>query len=185
MDVVDPHQVKLETLKDWVFEFAKSLGKSKPPQVCIGPVLCYLPLENAIVVPSAMLCVDVRLLRLAIAHECGHYNRRWISMFAKSDMAKLAEEALADKVSLALTGESPDILRQSIKATAQYEFTGNATELDTYIDDRLSVLDHADKLHTLTRPNVFASSLKAISGLVFDIGIIAVLVVVAVHYWPF
>ncbi|HEY0820812.1 MAG TPA: hypothetical protein VGD46_18635 [Rhizobacter sp.] len=62
-----------------------------------------------------------RWLRIAVAHECGHFQRRWISLFARSELARLHEEVQADRVALQLTGATLDELDAAVRAIAQFE----------------------------------------------------------------
>lgn len=81
---------KIHLVQSWVDEFADALGKKKPPAVRITEKnLYYAPLSNHLCVPTRLLMeLDDPLLRIVVAHECGHYNRRWVSLLAWTPMAR-------------------------------------------------------------------------------------------------
>jgi len=134
---------KIKTVQLWVNEFAKTLGKRRTPKARITDgVLYYAPWSNVIAVPVTMLLeADVRLLRIAIAHECGHFNRRWISLLSRTDFARLCEEIQADRVAMALTGASLDDLDAVIRHLADYEEPWPSGALETYIAHRRTLLE--------------------------------------------
>ena len=137
---------KIHHVQSWVDEFADALGKKSPPAVRITEKnLYYAPLSNHLCVPTRLLMeLDDPLLRIVVAHECGHYNRRWVSLLAWTPMARLLEEMRADKLAIRLTGATKSELARSIRAAANYEHELGELQLSDYIDVRLKLLDISD-----------------------------------------
>jgi Zn-dependent protease with chaperone function len=118
---------KVET---WVVEFASRLGKRRPPAVRISPrITYYAPIGNKLVVAAEYLAkMSNEQLRVAVAHEMGHYQRRWLSLLAWRLEAKLHEELQADRVAIELTNATPEQWAEAVQLAAQLE--GNDTRDD-------------------------------------------------------
>lgn len=136
---------KIKAVQLWITDFAQTLGKRRAPRARItDSVLYYAPWSNVIAVPVTMLLeADDRLLRIAIAHECGHFNRRWLSLFSRTDFARLCEEIQADRVAMVLTGASLDDLDAVIRHLADYETSWPSGALEAYIAKRRTLLEAA------------------------------------------
>lgn len=134
--------VQIKMVQSWVNDFAQALGKRRAPKARITDhVLYYAPWSNVVAVPAKMLLeADARLLRIAVAHECGHFNRRWISLFSRSAFSRLREEIQADRVAMALTGATLDDLDTVVRELADYEEYWSSEALDAYIAQRRSLL---------------------------------------------
>lgn len=137
---------KIHLVQSWVDEFADVLGKKKPPAVRITEKnLYYAPLSNHLCVPTrALMELNDQLLRIVVAHECGHFNRRWVSLLAWTPTARLLEEIRADKLAMGLAGATKAELACSIRAAAKYEHESCELQLNDYIDLRLKLLDIPD-----------------------------------------
>lgn len=137
---------QIKIVQSWVNDFAQVLGKKRAPKARITDrVLYYAPWSNVIAVPAKMLLeADGRLLRIAVAHECGHFSRRWISLFSRSDFSRLCEEIQADRVAMALTGATLDDLDTVVRQLADYEENWSSEALETYIEQRRSLLQSAE-----------------------------------------
>lgn len=133
---------QINLVQSWINEFARALGKKRAPKARITDhALFYAPWSNVIAIPAKMLLeADGRQLRIAVAHECGHFSRRWKSLFSRTDFARLCEEVHADRVAMALTGATLDDLDAVVRQLAGYEESWSPEALETYVDQRRSLL---------------------------------------------
>ncbi|WP_156173982.1 hypothetical protein [Cupriavidus basilensis] len=134
---------KLKLAQSWIDSFTVALGKRKPPKARIAEhYIAYAPFSNTISVPARMLMeADERLLRIAVAHECGHFRRRWSSLLSRSDIARAGEEFLADRIAMRLTGASLDELVAALLEIATFEPGSKGCDAEQLADRR--------KLHEL------------------------------------
>jgi hypothetical protein len=135
---------RIHLVQVWVAAFAASLGKRRPPriktQLSPGHVY-YAPVENILKVPSRhLLTLSDLHLRMAVAHEMGHFSRRWPSLFAWTLTRRLDEEVHADRRAIELTGASVDEWASSILAVAAIEEPGEPHEQDFIFQARKKLL---------------------------------------------
>jgi hypothetical protein len=133
---------RLCLIQSWVNEFAAALGKRRPPTLRLaGSYIHYIPFSNELVVPvRAALELEANPLRLAIAHECGHFGRRWKCLGARSEIARLWEEVAADQIAATLTGADDADLEATIRSIVMLEGDFDGDDLDTYMEMRLQML---------------------------------------------
>lgn len=140
---------RIFTVQEWMSVFARALGKRMVPQLktWISGHIYYAPISNVIKVPCThLLTLDDQDLRLAIAHEMGHFSRRWPSLFAWTLENRLDEEKYADRCSITLTGATVDEWAHSIVSVAKIEEPGYQVGLDIVFQARQKVLQQwADK----------------------------------------
>lgn len=122
---------RLRTVEGWVMEYSRALGKRTPPRVKIAmKFTAYRPVSNVIVIPARLLMeADQKLLRIVVAHECGHFKRRWPSLFSWTTVARLKEEIRADRIAMTLTGASLDEWVKSLQEVADVEACSMDDEL--------------------------------------------------------
>lgn len=133
---------KIAMVQSWVNDFTQMLGKRRAPKARITDrCMYYAPWSNVIAIPATTLLeADDRLLRIAVAHECGHFSRRWISLLSRSEFARLCEEVHADRVAMALTGATLDDLDAVVRQISGYEDNWSPEALGAYIEQRRSLL---------------------------------------------
>lgn len=129
-------------VQSWIDGFAKALGKRRPPKARIAETFTYYaPWANIVAVPArTLLDLDERLLRIVVAHQCGRFNRRWASLLSRSDVARLGEGILADRMAMRLTGASLDDLDAAVRAIAKCEDGWECADADEYIALRRKLL---------------------------------------------
>ncbi|WP_454727936.1 MULTISPECIES: hypothetical protein [Cupriavidus] len=134
--------VRVRAVQGWVDDFAKALGKRRAPQVRLTlDYLYYAPWRNRICVPARILMqAQERLLRIAVAHECGHFKRRWASLLSRSAFSRMGEEVLADRVAMQLTDASLDELDAAVREIARFEHGWDAATTGEYLALRLQRL---------------------------------------------
>ncbi|RRS01147.1 hypothetical protein EIP75_21450 [Aquabacterium soli] len=134
---------RLLTVKSWISEFAKVMGKRNPPELktWISGHMYYAPIRNVIKIPSThLLTLPDNQLRVAVAHEMGHFSRRWPSFFSWTLVRRLNEEKIADRCSIMLTGATIEDWASSLIAVALIEDPGYLFEQDLVFQARKYVL---------------------------------------------
>lgn len=126
---------KVGLVQSWIDDFARVLGKWQAPKARITETeVCYARWPNFIGVPAqALLYADERLLRIAVAHEFGHFTRRWVSWLSRSEFAKIDEEIKADRAAMALTGASYAELEASIVEICKFQGDMEGLTLDEHL----------------------------------------------------
>lgn len=144
---------KIKIAQSWINEFALALGKRRAPEARIGNgCMYYAPWSNVIAIPAkTLLGADDRLLRIAVAHECGHFSRRWISLFSRTKFARQCEEVHADRVAMTLTGATLDDLDAVIRQLVGYEGHWPSEALDAYIEHRRLLLQSSEAASVVNR----------------------------------
>jgi len=90
--------------------------------IALAPYVSYAPFSNAIAVPPDQLMqLEADDLRLVVAHELGHAQRRWASTAAWTAVAKIKEEIRADRFALELTGSGIEQWTRVMRITAALE----------------------------------------------------------------
>lgn len=127
----------------WVDHFASAMGRRRPPQVRIAPAYSYYdPIRNAVCIPAqTMWLLDDRLLWILVAHECGHFYRRWRLFLSNfSAVAREGEELIADRIAMKLTGATMDDLVACYKAAASLEGGFEGMNLNEQLDLRRKLM---------------------------------------------
>jgi len=116
---------KIRLVQEWVSGFASTLGKRRVPRVRTrlgNSDIHYAPIENILLVPALhLLAVPEPHLRIAVAHEMGHFSRRWPSLFAWTFGRRMDEELHADRAALTLTGVGVDAWCACMRSIAEVE----------------------------------------------------------------
>lgn len=108
-------------VEGWVREFNVVLGASRtPPAVRISAgATYYAPLSNKLVMSMQHLAyLNDADLRLIVAHEMGHFVRRWRSLVAWWAESRLKEEFHADRIALRLTGANVGAWERAMRSVA-------------------------------------------------------------------
>lgn len=110
-------------VQECLAEFARKLESSRVPKYLLGGTYIYYhPINNTISIPLCYVMeLSSRSLRIVIAHEYGHFLRRWKLFFARTDERRMAEEILADRMAWILTGASVQEFEDTMRKTAQLE----------------------------------------------------------------
>lgn len=137
---------RVRCVQEWIRGYAAVLGKWWPPKARIAETTTfYSPLGNQIAVTArALLEVDERSLRIVVAHEMGHFTRRWRLPFVRSEFALLTEERIADRVAMELTGATFDEIADAAKALAAVEGGFEGLPLETYLEYRRLIAEMPD-----------------------------------------
>ncbi|CAG9184097.1 M48 family metalloprotease [Cupriavidus pampae] len=129
--VIDKYRI----VQSWIHDFAAQLGRRRGPTLKISHYRSYYHRwRNVIAVPArTLMLADERLLRILLAHECGHFARRWISMLALTERAYQREEMLADQAAMRLTVATQAELDAAVREIARLEEEMDSDELEAYI----------------------------------------------------
>lgn len=115
---------RIYAVQEWIATFAIALGGRNPPRIktWITGHMSYAPLRNILRVPCKhLLTLSDQHLRLAVAHEMGHFSKRWPSLFSWTLFRRIEEELHADRCAVELTGASVGEWEDSIQAVATIE----------------------------------------------------------------
>lgn len=134
---------RLYVVQEWMQSFAISLGHRKPPRLktWFKGAMGYAPLRNTLMVPCRhLLSVSDQHLRIAVAHEMGHFSRRWPSLLSWTLIRRVEEELHADRCALELSGASIGDWEDSIQAVAAIEAPGERHDDDIIFQTRKELL---------------------------------------------
>lgn len=111
----------------WLADMCAARSVRRRPRLLIALTgfASYAPFGHTISIPpSHLTSLPDEDLRLVVAHELGHAQRRWISTWSFSVIAKMKEEILADRFALDVTGSDPAAWVRVMRAVAALEENG-------------------------------------------------------------
>lgn len=134
---------RVRLVESWVAEFSRAVGMRRRPRVRIAHSCAhYAPLSNKLGIPAYHLVnMPDNQLRLVVAHEYGHFLRRWPSLFAWTFFARMKEEARADRAALRLTDADIDAWEVAVRSVAQIEHADDLESAEAELSLRRRMLE--------------------------------------------